>query len=105
MGEFAEANRLTNIVIQAARQSALGRGIQINLMVRPELAAAIDAWTATQDEGLTQMRAVRRLIERGLRRCRVRLMFRNVSCRPFQISCAATQSAGQTTSSLDFRSL
>jgi hypothetical protein len=41
---------------------AIGRGLQINTMVRPNIAEAIDAWAAAQPDRPTRSEAVRRLL-------------------------------------------
>lgn len=46
---------------------AIGKGLQFNAMLRPEMAAAIDAWIARQPEPQpTRPEAIRRLVENGL---------------------------------------
>jgi hypothetical protein len=46
---------------------AIGKGLQFNAMLRPELAARIDAWIENQPEPRpTRPEAIRRLVEKGL---------------------------------------
>ncbi len=46
---------------------AIGKGLQFNAMLRPELAERVDGWIARQpDPAPTRPEAIRRLVERGL---------------------------------------
>jgi hypothetical protein len=45
---------------------AIGRGVQVNAMLRPETTAALDVWRAKQEDEPTRPEAVRRLVEKGL---------------------------------------
>ena len=46
---------------------AIGKGLQFNAMLRPELAERIDGWIARQPEPKpTRPEAIRRLVEKGL---------------------------------------
>ena len=46
---------------------AIGKGLQFNAMLRPELAERIDAWIVRQPNPTpTRTEAIRRLVERGL---------------------------------------
>jgi hypothetical protein len=46
---------------------AIGKGLQFNAMLRPEMAAAIDAWIAAQPEPRpTRPEAIRRLLAEAL---------------------------------------
>jgi hypothetical protein len=47
---------------------AIGKGVQLNAMIRPEQAAALDAWIAIQpDPKPSRPEAIRRLLEVGLK--------------------------------------
>jgi hypothetical protein len=45
---------------------AIGKGLQFNAMLRPELAEAIDNWRSEQPDTPSRPEAVRRLIEQAL---------------------------------------
>ena len=48
---------------------AIGKGLQFNAMLRPEMAAAIDAWIAAQPEPRpSRPEAIRRLLAEALSR-------------------------------------
>lgn len=45
---------------------AIGKGEPVHIRLRPELAAAIDAWIAKQDDMPSRPEAIRRLVEAAL---------------------------------------
>lgn len=45
---------------------AIGRGVQVNIMLRPEQAEALDKWASLQSDNPARPEAVRRLMDAAL---------------------------------------
>jgi hypothetical protein len=61
------ARQEKNLDKNSRGRPAIGRGIQVNAMLRPETAAALDDWREAQTDRPTRPEAVRRLVEKGLK--------------------------------------
>ena len=47
---------------------AIGRGVQINAMLRPETVSALDNWRGVQPDKPSRPEAIRRLVDKALAR-------------------------------------
>jgi hypothetical protein len=62
-------SRQDKVLEKKRGRPSIGKGLQFNSSFRPELAARIDAWIATQpDPKPSRPEAIRRLVEKALAR-------------------------------------